>query len=152
ILHPVLGIVGGLQPLLLERIRNRAHDGFLERFLLVYPTGTMDRWRVDEISSLPDPDTASIVDLLRPLQAIPGASTERDGVVVARTPEAGDPWAERFNGNIDQHHGSSQAMSGFYRKLPSHLARIALVLHALWHPTDPTTPLTGQVMRHAIAL
>jgi len=47
---------------------------------------------------------------------------------------------------------ASLTLGGFYRKLPSHLARLALILHALWNPTDPTVPLTGETMRRAIDL
>jgi hypothetical protein len=48
--------------------------------------------------------------------------------------------------------GAALIPGGFYRKMPSHLARIALILHALWNPHDPTVPLTGETMRHAIDL
>jgi hypothetical protein len=152
VLDPVVSIVGGLQPLLLHRARSRDQDGFLERFLLVYPTGRMDRWREEEVAAIPSPDTEGIVTLLRPLRAIPQAEGNPDARVIPQEPGAAAAWEEWFNGNLDQHHLSSVTIAGFYRKLPSHLARIALVLHALWQANGPTVPLSEETMRRAIAI
>ncbi len=41
---------------------------------------------------------------------------------------------------------------GFYSKLPTHVARIKLILHALWNPEDPRTMVSGERMQDAIEL
>ena len=43
-------------------------------------------------------------------------------------------------------------LEGFYRKFPGHVARIALILHALWHPENLASPLSEATILHAIAL
>ena len=61
-------------------------------------------------------------------------------------------WRGWFNNNVDEHDHAGPTLAGFYRKLPGQLARIALVLHALWHPGNLATPLEEATMRHAIDL
>ncbi len=68
------------------------------------------------------------------------------------SPEARVAWAEWFASNEEQQVVASLSVAGFYHKLPSHLARLALILHALWHPDDLESPLSGETMRHAIDL
>ncbi len=147
--NPVVSIVGGLQPMLLPKIRRKEQDGFLERFLLAFVAGIVPQW--SETPSAP-PDREAVLALLRPLRAIPSSQGDPYGRTVTRTPDAAAIWAEWFAGNIDQTLGAALIPGGFYRKMPSHLARIALILHALWNPHDPTVPLTGETMRGAIDL
>ena len=139
---PVIGIVGGLQPRMLPRLRGSEQDGLLERFLLVCPEASLDRWRDPGRDA---PDTASIVELLRPLR-------RGDDLVVACSGGASLAWQGWFNRNVDEHDHAGPTLAGFYRKLPGQLARIALILHALWHPDDLATPLEEATMRHAIDL
>ena len=147
--NPVVGIVGGLQPALIPKIRSRAQDGLLERFILVVSHGLIAPWD----DARPEPSgEAEVTDLLRPLRAIPDAANQPAGVTIARTPEAREAWAEWFAVCSDRAFVASPTVAGFYRKMPSHLARIALVLHALWNPADPTGPLTLQTMNRAIDL
>ena len=137
-----VAIVGGLQPRMLPRLRGADQDGLLERFLLVCPEPTLDRWRDPDPVS---PDTDAIVALLRPLR-------RGDDLVVSPSAGAALAWRGWFNRNLDEHDHAGPTLAGFYRKLPGQLARIALVLHALRHPDDLATPLEEATMGHAIDL
>jgi len=148
--NPVVGIVGGLQPTLLQRIRRQDQDGFLERFLLVFVAGTLPRPEGESITELPAVEP--VVDWLRPLRRVEDAAGSPHGLIVARTAEARAAWNAWQVENVDHTAVASLTLGGFYRKLPSHLARLALILHALWNPADPTVPLTGETMTRAIDL
>ncbi len=74
------------------------------------------------------------------------------GLMVSRTPEAGLVWGAWFNANLDRSLAASVIHIGYYQKLPSQVARTALILHALWHPNDPATPISADTMRHATLL
>jgi hypothetical protein len=147
--EPVVSLVGGLQPGLLSRVRDRAQDGFLERFLLVYPETPLLRWSAPDALAAPDDD--GILSLLRTLAALPGTGPSA-GAVVAFDPDAAARWARWVNGNIEQHLATGGPVAAYYRKLPAHAARLALILHALWHPDDPTVPITRDTLLCAILL
>ena len=147
--NPVVSIVGGLQPSLFPKIRRKEQDGFLERFLFAFVAGIMPPWNEDPSAT---PDLASMLDLLRPLRAIPTAHGVIPGLTVTYTPDAAAAWAEWFANHIDLTMVAPLILGGFYRKMPSHLARIALIVHALWNSHDPGAPLTGDTMRRAIEI
>lgn len=147
--NPVVGIVGGLQPMLLHKIRRNDQDGFLERFLMVVSAGIYPH---PGETSVELPPLDAVVDWLRPLRTIGAASSSPNGVIVRLDPEAHAAWTAWQVENIDHTAVASLPLGGFYRKLPSHVARLALILHALWNPHDPTIPLSGETMKHAIEL
>lgn len=143
---PVASIAGGIQPTLIPRIRNHGQDGFLERFLLFFVAGKQPRW-----STVPEPASPeTIANLIRPLRAIDTGGTHPTGRTVTLTTSARDRWAAWYDGHTDQTFVASLLIGGFYRKLPSHLARIALILHALWNVNDPTRPLDADTIARAI--
>ncbi len=151
--NPVVGIVGGLQPTLVQKIRRKDQDGFLERFLLVFAAGFAYSWEGAEgEGAMGPPEIGPILDLLRTLRTIEGAREIPQGLEVMLSAEARAVWAGWYDGNRDQLLVASLSVHGFYRKMPSHLARLALVLHGLWHPDDPTAPLSGETLRRAIEL
>lgn len=43
-------------------------------------------------------------------------------------------------------------LRGYYQKLPAHVARIAFILHLLWHPADPPSLLAVETLNHAIRI
>jgi hypothetical protein len=143
---PVASIVGGIQPTLIPRIRNHGQDGFLERFLLFFVAGKQPRW-----GSVPQPaPPETIASYIRPLRSITTEGAHPTDLIITLTTEAHDRWASWYDGHTDQTFVAPLLISGFYRKLPSHLARIALVLHALWNVNDPTIPLDVTTMERAV--
>ncbi len=151
--HPVVCIAGGLQPLVVSALQSRDEDGFIERFLPIVPDVTPAYWKDDvETGETPRPDSLDpLVDrlaLLRSIPAVPSAHGLLIGGQVARFP----CWRKWFNENVDHQADAPQNLHGFYQKLPAHVARFALVLHALWEPENPGRPLTENRVEDAICL
>ena len=146
ILHPVLSIIGGIQPLLLEKIRNRQPDGLMERFLIVVAGSRTTTWNHNLPASAPDIEP--IMTMLRTLRG------HQPGQVIALDTAATNLWATWYNAHISLYKPDPALLVplSFYRKYPIHLARLALVLHALWHPETPTTPLSATILDRAITL
>lgn len=173
---PVVTIVGGIQPQVLATIRSKDHDGLLERFLPIVTTAQDAYWTETEPASAAAlGDIDAITDLFITLRDWPEEPTG-EGLIIQRTPAARKIWAAWYNRNIDRITALSAASSaassaapsasrsvgpgmpdrqaglpveGFYRKLPAHVARIALVLHALWNPGAVRDPLSATTMTHA---
>lgn len=146
---PVVGIVGGIQPLVFAQLRSKDQDGFLERFLPVFTHAYVDYWdESDTVSVATVPDAGAIAGLLATLRT-PSDTGDPDGLLVTRSAAARDVWAAWYNDNVDRLRAVPIPVQGFYRKLPAHVARIAIVLHALAHPDDPGVPLSGETMTHA---
>lgn len=169
---PVVTIVGGIQPQVLATIRSKDHDGLLERFLPIVTTAQDAYWTETEPASAAAlGDIDAITDLFITLRDWPEEPTG-EGLIIQRTPAARKIWAAWYNRNIDRITALSASRSaapsasrsagpgmpdgqaglpveGFYRKLPAHVARIALVLHALWNPGAVRDPLSATTMTHA---
>jgi hypothetical protein len=143
---PVVGIVGGIQPLVYGQLRSKDQDGFLERFLPVFMHSRVEYW--DESHTTPAAGARAVADLLSRLRA-PSNTGDPEGLLISRDAAARDVWAAWYNDNVDRLRAVPIPVQGFYRKLPAHAARIAIVLHALANPDDPAVPVTGQTMAHA---
>jgi hypothetical protein len=61
-------------------------------------------------------------------------------------------WVSWLNENARITAESAGLAAGFYAKLPAHVARFALILHAFWHPSDPRPMLSAERMADAIEL
>lgn len=141
--HPVVSIIGGIQPLLLHRLRNRQPDGLLDRFIPVLAGGGAIPVNRDLPHALPPVEP--VLATLRTLHHAPEA-------VISLSPPADNLWQTWHNAQLQLTYPSAWVLGGFYRKYPSQLARFALVLHALWHPHDPGQPLDHHTMDRAITL
>lgn len=149
---PVVSIVGGIQPRVLPGLRSKQEDGFIERFLPLVIGLPVRYWSEAGARDTPPPDVDGMVDLFRALRSLAKTVTDPDGLLVLRHPDARALWATWYNENVDRTEAVPLPVKGFYLKLPAHVARIALILHLLWHPDDPDQPLSGQTMAHAVAL
>lgn len=145
--NPVVGICGGIQPQLWCNFAKRQLDGTLERFIPVVFGLPREYWNESLVLDAREPDTMSMVSRFRRLRTI-----APDGLTVTRSPAAGLVWAEWFNDNLDRTLAAPMIHFGYYQKLPSQVARTALILHALWHPDDPSIELSADTMRHATDL
>jgi hypothetical protein len=71
---------------------------------------------------------------------------------VTLSPAAKALWVAWLNENAGIVSTSSGLAAGFYAKLPAHVARFALILHALWNPDDPRGMVSAERMEDAIEL
>ncbi|MGI8486491.1 MAG: DUF3987 domain-containing protein, partial [Thermomicrobiales bacterium] len=151
--HPVVCIAGGLQPLVVSALQSRDEDGFIERFLPIVPDVTPAYWDDDdETGETLQPDLLDpLVDHLALLRSIP-AVTSAHGLLIGGQVAKFPCWRQWFNDNVDHQADAPQNLHGFYQKLPAHVARFALVLHALWEPENPGSPLTENRVADAISL
>ncbi len=144
---PVVSICGGIQPQLWSHFAKKQMDGALERFIPVVHGLPREYWNEAFAREAAPPDVSAMIARFRHLRAIAPR-----GLTVSRTPEAGLVWGAWFNANLDRSLAASILHIGYYQKLPSQVARTALILHALWHPNDPETPISAETMRHATVL
>lgn len=149
---PVVAVIGGVQTRVAPRLRSRDQDGFIERFIPLVTNPVALYWSESRNARRPEPDLPALVTWLTPLATLdpapPGSPTRR----ISRSPEAASVWATWYNGNVDRCYHAPQLLRGFYLKLPAQVARLALVLHLLWHPTTPDDPLTADTMHRAVEL
>ena len=138
--HPFIGIVGGLPPSSLSKLcgsgGNRTDDGFLDRILFTFPEPTPaagEDWRC-----VSDESAARWADTLRTLWGLEQQDDEHGGKRprFLRLDGSGRAAWERFT------HGLAAAMNqedfpdffrGPWSKLRSYAARLALIVHCLWH-------------------
>ena len=144
IFNPVVSVIGGIQPLLIHRLRNRQPDGLFDRFLFVLAGGKLTTWNVDAPLDLPP--TTPIVDTLRTLRH------GQCSLTVSLAPDTARLWASWHDAQTALTREASLVVGGFYRKYPVHLARLAVILHALWHPDLPDQPLSFDTLDRAITL
>jgi hypothetical protein len=152
---PVACVVGGIQPDLVAGLHHEAQkrDGFVERLLPIVPDVAPMPWTEETVSPGRYTD---VVAVYRALDALNAADLDGEGtavgVGVALSAEARRLYVEWFNENqtlVAKAHGLA---AGFYSKLPAHVARLALILHALWNPEDPRVMVSGERMQDAIEL
>ncbi len=146
---PTVSVVGGVQPDVLRDLAGDAarRDGFLDRFLFTWPEPEPSGWSDDEL----DPATQ---DAAKQVFLRVRASSARIGTephVAELTPEAKAAFVAFYKDNALALRRAGGA-AGHLAKAPGQVARLALVLHAAWHPEHPTDPVEVATMRDAIAL
>jgi hypothetical protein len=145
---PVACVVGGIQPDLAGTLHDAAkrRDGFVERILPVVPDVEPALW-TDAA-----PSTELYRDVLAVFEALDRLERTDDGCGVQLSSEARAsfvPWVDENAALVAAAEGLA---GGFYAKLPAHVARFALILHALWNPHDPRPMLNAARMEDAIEL
>lgn len=148
--HPVVSVIGGIQSRVAPRLRSRDQDGLIERFLPIVADPIAAYWSEAQIARRVTPDLAPLLDWLTPLARL--KPMETSPLRITRSPEAATHWASWYNTNVDRCHAAPASIRGFYLKLPAQVARLALILHLLWHPTDPAQPLNAATMQRAADL
>ncbi len=139
--HPMLSIVGGVVPDMLRELcdpKGRV-DGFLDRFLVVYPEALpVADWSDTGIDDAVVRDWSEVVARLwmRQLALKDGRSVPH---VAYFTPEGKALWEARYDAHIDAMNASDfdQSMRGTYGKFREYAGRLALILTCLRHAADP---------------
>lgn len=152
--HPVACVVGGIQPDLAGVLHDEAQrrDGFVERILPVVPEVGVARWT----EAAPTTDQyRDVLDAFRTLDRLPYADRTGDGLPtgsVNLSAGAKTAFVQWFDENAALIANTDGLAAGFCSKLPAHVARLALILHALWHPDDPRVMIEAARMADAIEL
>lgn len=133
---PFINVICGLPPDLLNELADYQgrNDGFLHRILFVFPDslGAAD-WSEASVST---ESKDAWEDTLKRLRALQMGQNE-DGVagVVRFSTAAKARWAEWWNAHAAEMRGQELSITllGPWGKLKSYAARLALILHYLWH-------------------
>jgi len=144
--RPCIGVVGGVQPDLLKDLADEGgrRDGFVERILWEYSACGFPRWTDDTV---PETLRAAIVELFGQLRR----STADRPVTLSHTARA--RYVRWYDENGASMLGAHGVAAGIVSKLPLQLARIALILHCMTHPDEPTrTPVADETMADAIEI
>src|SRR5439155_27328793 len=130
-----VNLVGGLNPDLLRELRgdDGAQDGFLERFLLVYPECPRHAYRRVPIATATREAWTAVVNRLYDLT--PEKASPWTPRVVTFSAEAGDHYEWTINQLRER--TADGPLHSMGRKFETYLARLALVLHYLrWAEND----------------
>jgi hypothetical protein len=158
--HPVASIVGSIQTDLVGVLHDEAgrRDGFVERILPDVPDVTPSPWSEEAATLGQLQDVVALFQALDQaldrLQASPDPNTPTfaTGIGVHLSPEARAIYVAWYNQNQALIASAPPLAGGFYAKLPTQVARIALILHALWTAEDPRPMLSAERMADAIEL
>lgn len=131
--HPVVAVVGGVQPDVMHELAVEAgrRDGFMERILWVVPKVKPSRWSEDEVSKETSSALLSLFRGLRHPETSPSPVTLSRGAYKL--------WASWYDENQDSISDSIGMMKGVYAKMPLQLARITLIIHCLEFPDSPSS-------------
>lgn len=129
--NPVVCVVGGVQPDLLDQLVGEAakDDGFVDRFLWSWPDASPTEWSEDEVDEWTRSGVQQVFSRLR------FVNPERQPVVLCD--EAKAFWRSWYNRNAAQIKTAPPRMAGIYAKADVHLARMTLLLHVLSAPDAP---------------
>ncbi len=154
--YPVAAVIGGVQPDYVGELHDEAQrrDGFVERLLPIVLDVGAARWTEVTIDQERFTDLLTVFEKLDrlPLADVDGDPMKSVGIAVELTTDAKDLWVAWFNENAAVTEHAPGLAGGFYRKLPAHVARLALILHALWTPDDPRPMVSVDQMSDAIEL
>jgi hypothetical protein len=157
--NPVVCVVGGIQPDLVATLHDAANrrDGFVERILPVVPVVGPALWTDAAPTTEQYREVLAVFEILDQTLARLSAQigtdpTQPTGIGVHLSPEAKELWVSWVDENARITTESAGLAAGFYAKLPAHVARFALILHALWLPNDPRPMLSAERMADAIEL
>lgn len=140
--HPFVAVVGGIQPELLNCLREEKGraDGFIDRILFAFPDYTpAPEWTWDEI---PEEIIAPWQQTLQELLALNQEPTDK-GMrphIIRLTHDARGEWQRLINSIISEQNGESlpSILRGPWSKMKVYAARISLIVHCLRWVTKET--------------
>lgn len=131
--QPCLAVFGGIQPDMLPDLADQAQrdDGFIDRLLFSYQDIGPDRWSNADVDEAVE---AAVERLFERLYDTTGA-TMPDGAIIPRVArldrDALKMWGQWYDANAAERESDAlpASVKGTWAKLPSQLARLALILH-----------------------
>ncbi|MDQ3694292.1 MAG: DUF3987 domain-containing protein [Chloroflexota bacterium] len=151
---PVASVAGGLQPDYADAFQagKNGTDGSTERVLPVVCDHGAQAWTDATIAT---EHYSAIADLFRQIDLLPAPDREPGkprGMGIELSLGARKAWIDFYDQNSRRVNAASGLEAGMLQKLSSHTARLALILHLLWHADDPRVMVTEQTMVYAIEL
>lgn len=140
--RPYLSIVGGLQPDVVEDLRDRKkNDGFLDRFLFCYEPGARPRpWSETEVSARTRGAYHHLFERLLSLEMEPGSHGLPEPLLLRKTAAGHRAWV----GYYDEHEEERTdpdlqppQLVGYYEKCKAYAARFGLVVHSVRQVEEP---------------
>lgn len=153
--QPHLSVIGGIQPDLLPELADAAQreDGFLDRILLSFPERVPDRFLREGLDVEAVRAVEAIFEALCALRPDEDGDGDEQPAVVRLSPCAVD-LLERWYGEHaaeTERDGFPPHLRGPWAKMPSQLARLALILHALEH-AEPIAEIGDATLARAMDL
>ncbi|MFT4039095.1 MAG: DUF3987 domain-containing protein, partial [Thermomicrobiales bacterium] len=144
--HPAISVCGGIQPDRLSVLAGEVgNDGFLDRFLFAYPEASMPYWSTARMER-------GTIDAMQEVFSHLRVDSTVGRVPIRFSPETSAAWQWWFDGNTDATNDAPPELRGLLSKLPSHVLRLAGVLHCLAHPKPTEDVLDTETLEAAIAL
>lgn len=145
---PCLSIVGGIQPDKLPALVDKGdtEDGFLDRMLWAYPDLGRSRWTNAGVEESLEAAVADLFMRLHHMEAFKLQSGKLVPNIAQLDAQALPAWETWFNHRDDElnEDGFPSSLKGTWAKLPSQLARVALILHVTW-AVDAHQPVSHSI-------
>ncbi|MDP9477267.1 MAG: DUF3987 domain-containing protein, partial [Actinomycetota bacterium] len=138
---PYVSITGGIQPAMLHTLGGDRDDGFMDRFLLAFPEPKPSRFTREGISEEARKDYDDLYLALRKLDQEPHSSVYTlpedpdhrplcvyNPQIVEFSPDALALFGEKYDEIEREKESLPSRLQGVWAKLPSYLARFALLL------------------------
>lgn len=133
---PVVGVTGGIQPDVLPELAHEsgARDGFIDRILWAFPPEHYPEETDETVSMATMEGVYHLIAALRPEGA---TSTDDESLAVCLSADARSLWKSWRSDNTRLLREATGMVQSITAKLPSQVARLALILHCLTYPTAP---------------
>jgi hypothetical protein len=119
VLKPFIGVIGGVQPDVLEDLAENREDGMLERFLFAYPKMVNAKWTDDDISDATLAEYRALHERLRGLNMKTDDEGDPMAGAVTFSPDAKEAYINAYD-----MHREEMARPGFPRYLRSVWAKL----------------------------
>jgi hypothetical protein len=144
---PVVAIGGSFQPATIRTLFDGSADGFSDRELIHWPDAEPSEYSRAVV-------TTEVMDgyrsIIRDLYAI-RREHSCQAIVIPIADDAFEVFVAWFNRNQQAIRLAPPVIKGHYAKLPAQALRIALVLHMLTHPRNPSGRISKRTIEGAIA-
>jgi Protein of unknown function (DUF3987) len=133
--QPFCNVIGGIQPEVLEDlISGNKNDGFLDRFLFVYPKPINALWSEHDITDEVNESYSKIIKSVYESPFVKGSP-----LITKLSPAAKEIFADWYDNTTKESSATSLSgsLKGVYEKLKGQCARLMLIIHTLrWASGD----------------
>jgi hypothetical protein len=152
--RPCLAVIGGIQPEMLPELADasRRDDGFLDRLLWSYPPPVPDHWTDNGISEANLTTVEHVFELLYRLPRHVDEDGDSAPYLVRFSDTAKELWRDWFNEfAVERDSGAIPSrLQGPWAKLPSQLARLALILHVVTKVASCPADASSEALKQAV--